>query len=403
MINPKAPTTSEMNELFVQACEDQNNGKLNAAEQKYLQLLEFVPEAPILLYNLGLVYFAKEAFAEAEKNFAKALTYAPQDLDILFNLSLSQKRNGNTDAAIGSYKKLLAMEPESIDVLYNLGGCYKDSGLYDNAIEMYLKVVTHKADHLSAHNNLAYLYQYLGETERAIHHYKKVIEVIPDHAGANHMLSALTGQNQKSTADLYVKEVFDSYSTNYEQSLVNELEYCVPEEIFSLYKELKWQKSTFKHGLDLGCGTGLCGEKFDGEITLLDGVDLSEKMIEIAKGKNIYRNLDVENIVDYLRSSKNTYDFFLAADVFGYMGDLIELFTLIKSKSSSDVLFCFSTETSEDEAYALNPTGRFTHAPDYIISIAAQTGWSIVSSRSSKLRKERGQWVYGMLWFLSLQ
>lgn len=386
----------------MKACDDQNNGHLNAAKLKYQQLLEFVPNAPILLYNLGLVYFTQEAFAEAEKVFAKALSHAPQDLDILFNLALSQKRNGNINKAIESYKNLLTLDPDSADGFYNLGGCYKETGLYQDAVEMYLKVLAQDPNYLSAHNNIAYVYQFLGETDLAIHHYERVLELKPEHAGAYHMLSALTGKVCKSSPDAYVKEVFDGYSDSYEQSLVDELEYSVPEEIFALYKELRWHKSTFDHGLDLGCGTGLCGEKFTGEITLLDGVDLSEKMIELAGAKNIYHKLDVENIVEYLQRSTTRYDFFLAADVFGYVGDLLELFSLIHKRSAADTLFCFSTETSDSVDYVLKPTGRFAHAPEYISNIASQTGWSEVASRSTKLRKERGEWVHGMLWFFSV-
>ncbi|WP_371440254.1 methyltransferase domain-containing protein [Candidatus Coxiella mudrowiae] len=43
--------------------------------------------------------------------------------------------------------------------------------------------------------------------------------------------------------------------------------------------------------LNFGCGTGLCGEYFKPLAKELIGVDLSEKILLIAKNKNIYNIL----------------------------------------------------------------------------------------------------------------
>jgi predicted TPR repeat methyltransferase len=65
-------------------------------------------------------------------------------------------------------------------------------------------------------------------------------------------------------------------------------------------------------------------------VGVLDGLDLSEKMIALAAAKKIYRNLHAGNIVNFLKTTRKRYDFFLAGDVFAYVGDLAQTFALLR-------------------------------------------------------------------------
>jgi predicted TPR repeat methyltransferase len=399
---PNQPSNEEMNQLFVQASEDHQNGSLDAAGAAYRRLLQYFPEAPLLHFHLGLVHFEQGEYENGREAFARAADLSPQDMDILFNLALTQKRTGDLDGAVFSYQRILEMEPASIDTHYNLAGCYKDSGQFAKAIETYLEVLRLAPDHPSANGNLAYVYHRTGQTERAVYYYQQVLQYQPDHQSARHMLAALTGSGAASSPDSYVRDVFDNYSSHYEQSLVVELEYCVPATIRGVVDSGSAWKKIYDQGLDLGCGTGLGGEAFKDNIAVLDGLDLSEKMIAIAAAKDLYRNLYVGNIVSFLRSARESYDFYLAADVFAYVGELAETFSLLKERARQEVLFCFSTETIDGSDYQLQHTGRFAHSLAYIKEVTQHTGWRIAANRKTLLRKEKGCWVEGDLWFLRL-
>ncbi len=392
----------ELNQLFAKACEDHRNGLLDAAEQSYLKLLDYFAEAPILHYNLGLVYYGQEQYEKARDSFAKAFELHPGDADILFNLALSKKRAGDPVGAIATYKQLLAMDPACVDALYNLAGCYKDSLHYSEAIETYGEVLRLAPQHLSANNNLAFLYHVSGDIEQAMWYYRKVLEYYPDHQGARHMVAALTGAPVNNSPELYVKGVFDNYAEYYERSLVTELEYSVPNTIRTLLETLFAGRQRFDHGLDLGCGTGLGGQAFADIIEAFDGLDLSEKMIAVAATKGIYRKLYLGNIVSFPKDLQDTFDFYLAADVFAYVGDMQETFSLLSQRARHDVLFCFSTETEEGNGYTLQKTGRFAHSPQYIEEVAEATGWQVAARQETVLRKEKGVGVKGILWFLQL-
>jgi predicted TPR repeat methyltransferase len=85
---------------------------------------------------------------------------------------------------------------------------------------------------------------------------------------------------------------------------------------------------------------------------------------------------------------------------FNPVGDLAETFSLLRERAHWDVLFCFSTETLDGSDCRLQQTGRFAHAPSYIEEVARTTGWMVTANQRTSLRKEKGNWVKGDLWFL---
>ena len=92
---------------------------------------------------------------------------------------------------------------------------------------------------------------------------------------------------------------------------------------------------------DLGCGTGLFGTEIKPFCEYLEGIDLSGKMLDEAKKKNVYDKLIKEDIVDYLSNTSLNFDYFVATDVFVYVGDLSDVFRLIKSGNKKSGLLAF--------------------------------------------------------------
>ena len=61
--------------------------------------------------------------------------------------------------------------------------------------------------------------------------YKKAIELKPDYDEAKHLLAALTGLTTNAPPRKYIEDLFDNYAINFEDSLLNKLEYNVPKKI----------------------------------------------------------------------------------------------------------------------------------------------------------------------------
>ncbi len=113
------------------------------------------------------------------------------------------------------------------------------------------------------------------------------------------------------------------------EELIFKLQYKVPEELSRLLSSHRLDG--FGAVLDLGCGTGLMGNYLSSHCSRLEGIDLAQEMLEVARKKGCYDALHCTGITDYFSgirfSGANTrFDVIAASDVFVYVGDLIDIF-----------------------------------------------------------------------------
>jgi predicted TPR repeat methyltransferase len=372
-------------------------GKLDEAAHWFTRVVTVAPEVAPAHYNLGVIFFEQGDYPRAAQAYEEAAKLCPEDGDIFFNLALTRKKLGQFDKAFSCYQKVLAITPDAEDALYNLGVLCKDLHHHADAIWFFEKVVTINPDHAQALNNLGYLYHLEREVDKAIAIYQKLIALDHNATMAGHMLAALTGQATAMAPDTYIRKVFDSFSEHYDDSMVGNLGYSIPSQLRAM---LVGQDSHhFPFTLDMGCGTGLSGEAFQDLTEKLIGLDLSPKMLEVAGKKGLYDSLHETDICSFLKESMTSFDLFLAADVFIYIGDLHEIFTLVKERAAAGGIFLFSTELA-DQGFCLKPMGRYGHAESYIRNLAQEAGFSVVKVVGANIRKEKEEWIEGKLYLL---
>lgn len=383
--------------LFQQACDLHQQQQYPQAAAIYQQLLKDFPDALLLLCNYGLLLFETKQYDQACAHYSKAAQLSEDDPDVLYNYALSLKKCGHYEKAEACYTKVLSHTPDDIDCLYNLACCYRDSGQAERAMDAYQQVLTRNPVHQQSLNSLAYLHHKNNDLDRAAELYQQLLAVNPDHPAAQHMVASLTTSEIASVPKSYVRDVFDSYSDHYEESLVGQLQYDVPNTLRAFLHDTLGSDLSFRNGLDLGCGTGLAGASFHDVCDSLTGIDLSAEMIVEAMRKNIYQRLEAIDIGDFLSDKSALYDLIIATDVFGYIGALEETFGLTARAATDSGYFCFSTETTSHAPYIVRKTGRFAHCPTYITTLAEQCGWRLIKSQKTELRKERDGWIAGDL------
>jgi predicted TPR repeat methyltransferase len=217
----------------------------------------------------------------------------------------------------------------------------------------------------------------------------------------NYKLLALKGETTKQSSIQYIKHEFNNFAKSFENTLVNNLEYNIPK-ILTQNIMLFLNNTNRYNILDLGCGTGLVGSELELIANRLIGVDLSSKMLEIAKEKNIYSEL-VESDIDVFlnKQYKDSFDIITSADVFIYIGDLYNIFKSAKQILSIDGIFAFSIEhLSQNKNYKLNVSGRFSQSTNYINSLIEEFSFSILKSFETKIRKENNKEVNGYIYIL---
>lgn len=243
----------------------------------------------------------------------------------------------------------------------------------------------------------------LAETALSMHRdddakawFAKAYKLNPDDPFLRHV----TGVEESERAgDEYVRGLFDSYASHFEQSLIG-LGYRVPGLVLRALERHHPDLSAGKRigeVLDLGCGTGLVGvvlhDRLGGR---LKGVDLSPQMIEQARAKGVYSDLEVAELTQYLEQETSVWRTVIAADVFCYFGDLTQVVRRISGILEPGGLLVFSVERLlAGHGWVKQATGRYAHAPSHVETALA--GWQVLETTETPLRYDRGEPVPGLL------
>ena len=376
----------------------QKRGDLDGANAEYRRALELEPDRAEFNYNLGSNFELQGQLDHAYKNYQRATELDPRYIQAQMSLANLCDERGNTQQAVRMYQQIIKMHPRDAEAHGNLGRILHDVKKLDEARVCYENVLRIDSEDTEAHEGLGDVYKDLGKIDLAIDHFRRASEL--GSISATHFLAALTHEDTQIAPRQYIEELFDSYSKDFEEHLVESLSYESPGLLYEAFMRVNKGDRRFKSAIDLGCGTGLAGVAFKSIIECLDGVDLSPEMLKQAGKKGIYRNLDAADIVEYLNAGKNKYELFIAADVLIYIGNIFPVFEAVKHSASRGAYFVFTVETTDDGNYVLQPTGRYAHSKDYIRSVARASDFKVLRSNPVPLRKEDERWVNGRLFVL---
>ena len=295
------------------------------------QVIREYPNSITVWNNLGNAYRHLQKFTCASKAFRKVLLLDPTFPDGHSNLGATFQDISAFDIAIECYKTALCLDSNNVNAHYNMGVALKSLGRNGDAIVYFNNALALKNDFVEAHCNLADAYRCQGRLDKAKEAYDKAFSIQPENIFAMHMLDALNGLGSKSPPDRFVEQLFDQYAPTFEYELVQKLQYNLPVTLTKLIK------NRANEGCKLSLGYGLWDWFVWIEIRSvcqrLEGVDISKRMLQVAEQKNIYDKLTHKNIIDFLCDTELNFDYFVAADVFEYIGDLSEIFNLISYRA----------------------------------------------------------------------
>lgn len=231
-----------------------------------------------------------------------------------------------------------------------------------------------------------------GRRDRAVDAYRACLEMDPaDRLGAVLRLALLGAvATPPAMPPAYIAGVFDEYADRFDTALLEGLGYRVPAELSGLVREATGAAQVFGRVLDLGCGTGLAGERFRTACAWLEGVDLSEGMVNQARRRAIYDSLIVGGAVDFLAACDARYDLIVAADVLVYFGDLSRVIGAAMRALAPGGRFAFSTEADAGDAFRLTSAQRYAHSEAYLRRELQGAGLSIEAIRETSCRMEAG-------------
>jgi predicted TPR repeat methyltransferase len=364
-----------------------------ASYERALAIRQNYPEAwchrAMVLQDLGR---AAEALHSADKALALRPNYGEAWCARANALSGLER----FEDAVESYERALAIDRNSAQTRCSMGTVLKRLGRLDAALRSYEQAIALKPDYATAHLYRANALRSLGRDEEAIAAYKHALALGADAQQVSFDLAALgVGDVPAASPADYVRDLFDQYAGHFDVHLVDRLGYRTPALLDGAIGKVADVRNASV--LDLGCGTGLMGPYLRPRASRLVGVDLSARMLDKARERGIYDQLERSGIDEYLATQAARFDLVAAADVLVYFGDLAPLFGQVRRALVAGGWFCFSVEASMHADFVLRPSNRYAHSVDYLRLLADAAGFAVCAQESANLRTENGAPVAGLL------
>jgi predicted TPR repeat methyltransferase len=302
--------------------------------------------------------------------------------------------------ALQAFDRLAALQPMHVDNRFRQAQALQRLGRLAEALQANDRVLTLQPAHAAAFSQRGMLLKDLAQPEAAAAAFEQAIALGADAELHRFYLASLGRHARPALAPRhYVQALFDDYAHGFDEHLVGVLGYQAPRRLVSALPEL--HPGAFDAALDLGCGTGLCGPLLRPLARRLDGVDLSQAMLDRAAALGVYDSLLQAELVEHLARSASSHDLVLAADVFIYVGELGEVFAGVQRVLRPGGLFCFTVERAGDEQGAmLMPHLRYAHSLPYLRGLARRHGLQELRVVTQPIRQDQTQAIPGLYVYL---
>lgn len=228
-----------------------------------------------------------------------------------------------------------------------------------------------------------------GQLKAAARAYRRYSIARPEDPRGYHLLAAVGGVKPPPRAeDEYVRALFDmeagAYDEAHDDDLAAKLVAQAAGDLFD--REPPPPGRDGVRGLDLGCGTGRCGERVRPLLETLRGCDLAPRLLRGARHRKCFDELAELELGAYLRKSRAKFELVCAADVFPWIGSLKPTLQALTRKVVAGGYVVFTCEAGTEGA-ALDVSGRYTHAPAHITETAEGLGYEVLAVVSVELSR----------------
>lgn len=164
------------------------------AASSYRKFLELNPNDYDGIYNIALVYFAKENYALSIELFEKSMQLK-KEVENVKSLILALICNGEIQKAVDFAENILETSANGIDLYFNIAKVFegknsfnKDFTLLDIAMEMYSKITQLDAEHFESYLAKSICFAKKGEWENSVNNCEKALEINPKSYDANNQM-----------------------------------------------------------------------------------------------------------------------------------------------------------------------------------------------------------------------
>ncbi len=359
-------------------------GRLQSALKIMRQALALKPDSPYIQNNLGNIYRLLHQYPEAAQCYERALQLQPAMAQAANNLGVVVKAQGDDTAAEQLFRRALALDRALVDASYNLGNVFWDRDERQQALEYYREVLAAQPCHGRALDRVGDYWLATGDREQALACFRKYLECAPqDECGVALKMAYLGhGVVPARQPEQLVLETYARKAAQWDSDVVRpDMRFLGPE-LLRNYMQQEFGTFSGLRVLDLGCGTGLCGEFLRAGAQRLVGVDLSPAMLAQARSKACYDELVCADVEQYLRQCTQVFDLVTASGVVIFFGELAPLFGAVAGILAPGGHFLFTVYQSAEQPIQVRGNYHFAHHADYLRNRAAQAGLAVLALQS---------------------
>lgn len=373
-------------------------GNHTNAERLFDRLIERCPDYAWGHIHKGKLLMDNLQYAQAEACITRAIKYAPGLYEPHYLMALLNEWQGHAAIAIRYATDAIPLKPMAWESHVYLGALLTKERHYDEA-EQLLKQA------LNLRPASAYTLQLLAD---CMHQQKKSVQwhdfihthlADDKHKTLRAFLLALSKDTQPILApQSYITSYYDGFAEQYDYYQRHVSAYSAPSSCAEALARCKELAPSPRRLLDIGCGTGLSGEALRDMAQDRCGVDLSTRMLEIARRKQIYHNLHLQEGISFMLGCKQRFEIVAAIDSLSAMGGLSGFIQAARNALTQNGLLVFTIEKDlHAKKYHLAPNGRYAHHPDYVTEILTSRGYSILHHQDYNLRMDFNHIIPGQI------
>lgn len=374
-------------------------GSSDVAVESVTRALDLDPHYADACNNLGNIYRETNQYDAALRAYERAVEIAPRHADAWNNIGVMRSGRGEYAEALQAYARAVEMDPAHVAAWQNRGNLAARVDEFDASIASYRRAIELRPGYSVAYSGLSRALYRAGKIDEAIAVYNEWLAVDSNNAVARHMLAACTGAAAPERAsDNYVRGIFDAFAGSFDQVL-DQLGYRAPGLIAEFLDRVVPATDVALVIADAGCGTGLCAEFLRRRAKHLVGVDLSAGMLARARARKAYDELIESELAAWLAGRSEEFDLIVSADTLCYFGALEQALASAAGalRPGGRVVFTVERAAADVRDYHLDPTGRYSHAEQYVREVLASAGLDSIAVEHVVLRRERGHEVQGLL------
>lgn len=396
----------------------QQRGQSVRAELLIRQAILSAPGYAAAYANLGNVLLVQRRYEDAMAAYRQAILHGPDEVEACVNLGAVLRGLGRLPEALEAYRQARVRRPLDVEIRLRLGTILAELEQVEEAVAVLEEALRDNPTHAEVAKQLGTLLHrlgriddarvvlgnavfQLGDDKSALTLLQYWLRLMPDDPIAQHRLAAWFGQDEipVRASDAYVTYLFDHYADQFDSHLLERLNYRAPAVIAAQIAEILEAPAAQLDVLDAGCGTGLCAPLLRPYARHLTGVDLSPRMLDKARERGGYDELAAAELTAFLAARQGAYDLIVSTDTLVYFGALDAVLSAVADALRPGGWLAFTAETLAGAAppagFRLNPSGRYSHAAEYLEQTLKAAGLEVRAIADATLRLENDQPMVG--------